>query len=607
MTSDITPKIAHTAQIVVTAAICVADPSGLTMAATVTTGALSLPEVFKRNPDATRKLTKTVSKKLTASLKKPTFHMPAKGPVLLPQMLDQAMLTPNDLVDCGLNPDLILGRLLDRHVDSEHRTGEMAEAFCNWLRPPLTDLLNDPEFVENMAPAIWASVLTYLNLIVVNTDILAAQFRDTAIELGATQERVMALARRVATDVPDIDAAHRELENHFDRLTERKERLSQGSNIDDWVDVLLQEMDALAQNSGIEMAVQRGRDAKAAMQDELERQKAGYLRIIDETLSYEIESRDVGAIANSLIEKLQIEMPDSSQQFEALRVVQDQWYEKGREMGLALELEVAIELAQRCFDWAIDGDQRGSALIDLGNALSTLGERESGTARLVQAVQAYENALQEYTQARVPLQWAMTQNNLGNALSTLGERESGTARLEQAVLAYENALQERTQTRVPLDWAMTQNNLGAALQTLGQRESGTARLEQAVLAYENALQERTRTRVPLQWAMTQNNLGNALSTLGERESGTARLEQAVLAYENALQERTQTRVPLDWAGTQFNLGGVHLAYFDKTQDAGRLDLAEAHVRAALELFEQAAPHYAAMAQQLLAQIAAQRN
>jgi hypothetical protein len=31
--------------------------------------------------------------------------------------------------------------------------------------------------------------------------------------------------------------------------------------------------------------------------------------------------------------------------------------------------------------------------------------------------------------------------NLGNALSALGERESGTARLEEAVLAYRAALE----------------------------------------------------------------------------------------------------------------------------------------------------------------------
>ena len=63
----------------------------------------------------------------------------------------------------------------------------------------------------------------------------------------------------------------------------------------------------------------------------------------------------------------------------------------------------------------------------------------------------------------MPLEWATTQNNLGNALSALGERESGTARLEEAVAAYRAALEERTRERVPLDWAMTQNNLGNAL------------------------------------------------------------------------------------------------------------------------------------------------
>ena len=36
------------------------------------------------------------------------------------------------------------------------------------------------------------------------------------------------------------------------------------------------------------------------------------------------------------------------------------------------------------------------------------------------------------TRERDPLGWAATQNNLGVMLATLGERESGTARLEEA-------------------------------------------------------------------------------------------------------------------------------------------------------------------------------
>ena len=40
----------------------------------------------------------------------------------------------------------------------------------------------------------------------------------------------------------------------------------------------------------------------------------------------------------------------------------------------------------------------------------------------------------------MPLDWATTQMNLGNALRTLGERESGTARLEEAVAAWDACL-----------------------------------------------------------------------------------------------------------------------------------------------------------------------
>ena len=163
-----------------------------------------------------------------------------------------------------------------------------------------------------------------------------------------------------------------------------------------------------------------------------------------------------------------------------------------------------------------------------------LGEERGDNARLAIAIGFYRKVLTVWTRERVPLDWAMTQNNLGTALARLGERESGTARLEEAIAAFREALTEWTRERVPLQWATTQNNLGNALVSLGERESGTARLDEAVAAFREALTERTRERVPLDWATTQNNLGNALASLGERESGTARLEEAVAAYREAL-------------------------------------------------------------------------
>jgi hypothetical protein len=110
----------------------------------------------------------------------------------------------------------------------------------------------------------------------------------------------------------------------------------------------------------------------------------------------------------------------------------------------------------------------------------------------------------------------------------LGERESGTTRLEQAVEAYRAALTEQTRERVPLQWAATQHNLGVALEALGERESGTARLEQAVDACRAALTELTRERVPLQWGFSTGGLGVVKMIIAER-SGNAPLSKAALS------------------------------------------------------------------------------
>jgi tetratricopeptide (TPR) repeat protein len=153
--------------------------------------------------------------------------------------------------------------------------------------------------------------------------------------------------------------------------------------------------------------------------------------------------------------------------------------------------------------------------MNLGIALRILGERESRTARLKEAVAAFRDALKVQTRERVPLDWAMTQMNLGNALRALGERESGTAQLTL------------------LQWAMNKMGLGNALLRLGERESGTARLEEAVSAYREALQEYTRPRAPLQWATSTGNQGVALMLLAERRGDAEMAKLAVQQIEAA--------------------------------------------------------------------------
>ncbi|MGA7450609.1 MAG: hypothetical protein WBW73_04810 [Rhodoplanes sp.] len=190
-------------------------------------------------------------------------------------------------------------------------------------------------------------------------------------------------------------------------------------------------------------------------------------------------------------------------------------------------------------------DQRIGYLEKEADALYRRGDEFGDNGALLAAIERQRSLLNLLPRARVPLEWAMTramtQTNLGNALLRLGERESGTDKLNEAVAAYREALKERTRERVPLDWAMTQMNLGTALSSLGERESGTDKLNEAVAAYREALKERTRARVPLEWANTQMNLGTALVSLGERESGTDKLDEAVAAYREALKVFTSAR------------------------------------------------------------------
>jgi tetratricopeptide (TPR) repeat protein len=132
-------------------------------------------------------------------------------------------------------------------------------------------------------------------------------------------------------------------------------------------------------------------------------------------------------------------------------------------------------------------DEKGDLLLRQADALQRQGDERGDNAALRKALQVYDRALTTMARERVPLDWATTQNNLGTALSTLGQRETGTERLLEAVDAFRDALKEMTRERVPLQWAMTQNNLGNALSRLGQRETGTTRLGEALAAWEACL------------------------------------------------------------------------------------------------------------------------
>ena len=471
---------------------------------------------------------------------------------------------------------LLEKRIQESDVDPELKQALALDAFSRVL-PPVFAKAIDREIASNAAQS------EMLKELLARTS--ASGNEDRLRDEGITEQAIIRLAQRIAAETEDMGRAWLELQNAMDIAVRVQAEGAVGSNHGDFVDEVLRRATELARDgdytsAGAAIDEALGQ-ADAEERELIDRSKAKKLRLLDKGVDVALLDRDTAKAAALLVRKADVEAGGMAE-FEALRALRRHHYEIGRDKGRNLDSALAIDLAQPVLNRARNADQRGTARNDLGSALRTLGERESETKRLEQAVNAYEAALEERTRYRVPLNWAMTQMNLGTALQTLGARESKTKRLEQAVTAYEAALEEWTRDRVPFEWAMTQMNLGSAHATLGERESGTERLEKAVTAYEAALEELTRDRVPLEWGRTQMNLGNALQTLGERESGTERLEQAVAAYEAALEEWTRERVPLDWAMTQMNLGTALRILGDYESGMERLEQAVAAYEAALK-------------------------
>jgi tetratricopeptide (TPR) repeat protein len=404
---------------------------------------------------------------------------------------------------------------------------------------------------------------------------------------GLDENVVRELARRLKPEeVLDTEQAVKELESAVEIAREVIAKGGRVTNQQAFVAEISKEVAGAVARGEIDAAAEAVEAALAELDrhevETRDAEKRTREAVLELGLKQDLLRRDAFAAAARIEAIVALETPEDPCWSAPYRARWDALYEEGEAKGVNLSLECAAEMARRMLLAAHDADQRGTALILLGNALQTVGARESGSARLEEAVTAFRAALEEYARDRVPPDWAMTQMNLGNALVCLGKRESGTATLEEAVTAFRAALEELTRDRVPLDWARTQNNLGTALQTLGERESGTATLEEAVKAYRAALEELTRDRVPLDWAMTQNNLGTALQTLGERESGTATLEEAVKAYRAALEELTRDRVPLQWAMTQNNLGNALQTLGARESGTATLEEAVKAYRAALE-------------------------
>ena len=130
-------------------------------------------------------------------------------------------------------------------------------------------------------------------------------------------------------------------------------------------------------------------------------------------------------------------------------------------------------LTQAPFDWAATQSNLGYA--------QTLGQRKSRNRTTKRLPPTAWFLMKDSLD---PLDWARTQKNLANTLQVLGERENGTRRLEEAVEAY-GWLSRNGSGGIRSDWARFRTILVLRFGCLG-RENSTERLEEAVVAFQLA-------------------------------------------------------------------------------------------------------------------------
>lgn len=401
---------------------------------------------------------------------------------------------------------------------------------------------------------------------------------------------IIALARRLRPELEmDCEQAVNELEKAVDALCSTVAASAAEHESSDPIDKVIDRVVELNSARNFDAATN---ELAAALGAEIESElleaeaRRGKRRKLHQALLNQAIMRFDAVAAAAHIEAItQIDCKDQADLPELRRAAQANFLREGSDHGILLSLEIAVELARRMFDSACNEEERGRALLALAEAQSTLGARERGSERLLEAIDNYRRALALFPGQARRLLWAATQEGLGDALRKIGISEGTRALLDDAVGAYVAARRVFNRSQHPNEWAATQNGLGnawAAVAELELADPTAAResLSKAVSAYRCALRVWTKDCHRVDWSMAKQNLGLALFSLAQMETGTRRLKQAAAALESSAEIRTLQAMPLKWAGTMSNLGNVRRLWGERTMSKSRL-------RSAIEAYDQA--------------------
>lgn len=471
------------------------------------------------------------------------------------QVIPKITLDASEVVAQRLDPDRMANLMLAKaeaampgvygaHLRDD-RDARVARAFL-WdiCHRAYRFLAEQDDYINDIVPELWKDLLGHVERI--ETAVVSAADKQAerltrieamlmeavadgpkvnqARESGVTDDALIGLARRIASDVEDVDQAFVELERA--------------------VDLAIQVQSDGAQ-SGAPLAVSRAAaqsakgdydDAASTIDDALAEAEAAHKSQMQALLQAGFEQdmlrRDPAAAAGKLV-RLQDAKAGGLASFDDLAALWMTWYGTGRDSGAILDLTVAQSLAQQMALRATSPLEHGTAMNYLGIILHIRGEREHGLHCLGEAMDAFEQALTHWTRDVSADHWAKAQMNLANSTHALAQRDRGNDRIGRAIEAYEAALSVRNKTDDPQAWAILQMNLATALRTLADQRDEAALLA-SLAAIDAALSVRTRDASPPQWAMTVLNRALSQADLATVRADATLLDQVFVDMDGAL-------------------------------------------------------------------------
>jgi len=482
-------------------------------------------------------------------------HAIASFDEVLPRIQLSAQEVAGQRMDAGRIADLMLAKAAELmpatygSSDPNDLDAALARRFLHDLsKNAYAYMIGLPEFTQSLAPAIWQDLQAQLDnldsrvtqdLAQQNSrlealeNLLVASLQATgqdgaALGSGVSEKALIQLAQRIATDVQDPAQAIKELEYAVDLAVTVQRNAASGAGTDDPV---LDRVGHLSADGAFS-------EAADTLEQALAHEEAAHLarstQLLNAAIEQDILRRDPVAGAGHILRLLDAQAGGRAR-FEDLSQTYMEWFVKARDRGLWIDFRIGEELARLMQTRAETSFQQGRTRNFLGVMCHMRGERISGSAALLAAIAAFEEAQTFWPQSDFADDWAKAQMNLANSLHALAQRDPGNDRIERAIAAYDTALQARHKDEDPFSWAQIQMNRCTALRTQAELTGDLSVALKSLEGAEAALAIRTREANGDAWATALLNRGMCKRLVGQIRAEENGLLQAQADLNQAIE------------------------------------------------------------------------